>query len=256
MSDFKKKLGTRYRVTALDQSVSKVLVGQLKGAKDAKEQQSLFESFVASEGITGEDLSDLMYDLQKAGFHGLKKPTQQSPQKSNDPPLVAAIKAGKIDKALGDALWDAKDNKLPGYREVVDYLKKDAAAYGKFITAAEKNAIGFYEKQFGLPITKEVLEHVSDQYILESILFSSVYGQKKVAKDAIEYAFDRLKNPIKAYESFYGGEPGTDMLVGMSYGRGFDQKMDKWFKELDPNVQQRIRNNWKDYGNDKYELPK
>ena len=61
-------------VLALDKSVTDELTPQLEG-KDAKEQQTLVDKFAEDEGLSKpDDLSDLMYDLEKAGYPNLKKP--------------------------------------------------------------------------------------------------------------------------------------------------------------------------------------
>jgi len=69
-------------VEALDKSVSNAFVNHLKQT-DKKDLQSEFERLVDASSITGDDLKDLMYDLEHAGFHNLKKPkeTDKAPTK-------------------------------------------------------------------------------------------------------------------------------------------------------------------------------
>lgn len=67
------KIAKKYRILALDQKVSHELIQKIKG-KSLKEQQEALEKFVNEQNLKGDDLSDIMYDLEKAGLHNLKKP--------------------------------------------------------------------------------------------------------------------------------------------------------------------------------------
>jgi hypothetical protein len=65
-------------VSALDKSVSTQLATELKSTPKA-EQQTKLEEFVKKHEFKGDDLSDLMYDLERMGFPGLKKPGAPKP---------------------------------------------------------------------------------------------------------------------------------------------------------------------------------
>lgn len=243
----------RRRVVALDENTSKTLIDQLKGAGDKEKKQELLDEFAATNGITGDDLADLMYDLQKAGYHNLRKPDAQ-PAKSSDNPYVAAAKAQDWKKVA-----DLVKNDTSEYEDAVEYkglekyFTEHPDAYGKFIDAAWKGDLGAYESSFRrVPITKKVLEHVSNDYILDNILYAGLYGAKKVEHDALEYAFGRFKNPVKEYHKLYNAGAGNDdfltaSLLHYAYHDfpSLKGKLDKWFGELDAKEQQSVRDEMK-----------
>lgn len=241
-----------YEATALTTDVAKELGKKLAQIESGK-RQAYLEKFVVDEGISGDDLLDLMYDLSKEGFSALKKPTIQVTPKQPKNDMIAMIEAGKINKDLGDLLQDAKDGNTKEYNEVIAYFNKNQKAYGKFMELAEKNEIGFYEKSFGsvIPITKEAFEQVTNDYLLDSILYASVYSgpHKKyiqegmIKEDALEYAFSRFKNPIKTCIG-YGQEDMFPLMVERFKNKsGWKQKLKTWFKDLTPDEQKGIEEN-------------
>lgn len=238
-----------YKIVALDESVSKGLMLQLEKLQDKKQQQDALNKFVVDEGIAGDDLLDLMYDLNKGGYFALQKPTVQGTPKSPSNPMLAKIKKGEIDEELGKMLSDNVDK--TDFNQVVNYFKQNQKAYGKFMVESEKNGIGYYEKNFGtrIPITKEAFEQVTDDYLLNSILYSSVYsGLSMIKPDALEYAFNRFKNPVKAVMDHHGGVGDIfPMMVGEFKNKtGWNQKLKTWFKELSPKEQDEIEDSFWD----------
>lgn len=237
-SRYTQAIKAHYETVALDESIAKGLMVKLEKLDDKKQQQDLLNKFVVDEGITGDDLLDLMYDLNKGGFSALQKPTVQGtpkPKSQHSNPMIAKIEKGEIDKDLGQMLQDAEDDKTKNYYDVVSYFKSHPDKYGKFINDASENAIGFYENNFGkeLPLSKKVLEHVTDDYLLQDILYQSVYGYKHVTDDGIEYAYCRFKNPIKT--ALDSGMFQSDIfnLAASEFTDGeMKKKMKKWFGEL------------------------
>ena len=253
--NYTKAIEAHYETTALGTDVAKELATKLSKI-ERKQQQAFLEKFVVDEGISGDDLLDLMYDLNKEGFSALKKPTvtpKPKAQHSND--MIDMIEAGKITKDLGDLLLDAKDEKTKEYDEVVAYFNKNQEAYGKFMELAEKNKIGYYEKSFGndIPITKEAFEQVTNDYLMNSILYSSVYSGlgHMVKEDALEYAFSRFKNPIKDGINYAIPTDMFPLMVNHFKGKsGWKQKLKTWFKELSPDEQKDIEDNYWDSKSD------
>lgn len=230
----------RRSVTALDHSVSKQLIDQLKGMNRG-EMQDILDGFVEQNHLKGDDVSDLMYDLGKAGYHHLTKPRDAAQKRGGGAPnLIEAAKKGDW-AALAKGVQALQGKKDAEFQDLTEFFKNHQDLYGKFISAAEKAALGVYENTFHIPITKKALEHVSDDYIVDSILYASLYGGKNLPKDAIEYAFDRLQNPLKAMQDISG--TGSQILeMGYNSGiPGFDKKLDKWFKALDKKHQDEIR---------------
>ena len=256
-SRYTQAIKAHYETVALDESLSKGLMVKLEKLDDKKQQQDLLNKFVVDEGITGDDLLDLMYDLNKGGFSALQKPTVQGtpkPKSQHSNPMIAKIEKGEIDKELGQMLQDAEDGKTKNYYDVVSYFKSHPDKYGKFINDAAKNAIGFYESNIGkdIPLSKKVLEHVTDDYLIESILYSSIYYSKDVTEDGIEYAFNRFKNPVKTLMD--NGSSGDVFPMAVQHFKnksGWKQKLKTWFNGLTPAEQKDIEDNhWyeDDYG--------
>jgi len=256
---YTKAIEAHYETTALGTDVAKELATKLSKIEPGKQQQAFLEKFVMDEGISGDDLLDLMYDLNKEGFSALKKPTVQGtpkPKAQHSNSMIAMIEAGKINKDLGDLLRDAEDGRTKEYKEVVDYFNKNQKAYGKFMELAEKNGIGYYEKSFGkdIPITKEAFEQVTNDYLINSILYSSVYSgglHHMIKEDALEYAFSRFKNPIKDGIK-YGYSPDMfPIMVNHFKGKSvWKQKLKTWFKDLSPDEQKDIEDNYWDSHDD------
>jgi hypothetical protein len=235
-SKYSRAIAAHYKVTALDVSVAKELAGKLQNLETFK-QQTYLEKFVVNEGIRGDDLLELMYDLHKEGFTNLKKPTIQGQPKFSNNPMISKIEKGEIDTELGSMLSNAEDHELD---TVIKYFESHEDKYGKFINDAEENAIGFYENDLGIKITKKVLEHVNNDYLIHSILYSSVYGTKNVTNDAIEYAYTRFKNPFRTvlddHAPPYIFELATDYFTSGS----MKAKMKTWFNELTEKEQEAI----------------
>lgn len=250
-----------YEVTALDASAAKELAKKLEGIDGRKAQQTYLEKFVVDEGIAGDDLLDLMYDLGKEGFSALTKPTiQGKPKKQHANPMIARIEKGQFDDELGrmlcgededgdddESISDADKHKY--LKEVEEYFKKNPDKFGKFICEAAKKGIGFYENDFhAVPITKAVLEHVTDDYLLQDILYQGVYGFKNLTEDAIEYAYGKFKNPIK--KLMESGQATGDVyyLAADKFDSGpMKQKMKDWFHDLTPAQQKDVAAHWSDY---------
>ena len=253
-SRYTQAIKSHYETVALDVSVSKELALKLGKLEPGKQQQDFLEKFVMDEGISGDDLLALMYDLNKEGFSALKKPTVQGtpkPKAQHSNPMIAKIENGEIDKDLGKMLRDAEGSNTKEYKEVVEFFNKNQKAYGKFMELAEKNGINFYEKNFGddIIITKEAFAQVSNNYLLDSILYSSVYsGLSAITDDALEYAFNRFKNPIKDVID-RGYSPDMFSLV-VKNKSGWKQKLKTWFKDLSPSEQKDIEDYYWDEKHD------
>ena len=69
-------------IVALDKSESGELIKKFKGLDKAARQQLLDDT---TKTLKGDDLSDLMFDLEHAGFHDLKKPQQQAKKSASNP---------------------------------------------------------------------------------------------------------------------------------------------------------------------------
>jgi len=246
---FIKQINAHYKVTALDTSVAKDLAEQLHKLPKEKQQEAL-ETFVNDKGLMGDDLSELMYDLNKEGIKTLVKPTPTPHKLSSPNPLIARLLSGPIDKQFGTMLIDAQETDYD-YDEFELYLVKNPDKWGKFIDQASKNEIGFYENNLGNPIPKEALQHVSDEYIINELLFQSVYGFKGVTKDGIKYLFDKYPNPFKillSKQTYMGFDEQNIQEMFDRAATHFTttderKKMKKWFDELDKDVQKGIMDN-------------
>jgi hypothetical protein len=252
-NSFSKKIEAHYKVIALDEKVASEFAKKLE-TLDIKDRQKALDKYVEEEGITGEDLLDLMYDLNKLGYNALKKPVV-TPMEKHGNPIIVKLKAGHIDKQLGTMLQDANLEDAQ-YKEAVEFLKKNPAIYGDFISKAEKNKIGFYEKDFHIPITKAALEKVDDDYLINSILHTSVYtNDKQITNDAIEYAFNRFQNPFKKQlDTFKDG--GLFSMAADHFQQkspSMKNKMKAWYKALDAKDQDSIKDAWGDHFDDPIE---
>ena len=150
--------------------------------------------------------------------------------------IINKIKAGEIDRKLGDMISQICDEEEEEVREEIQgltsFFKKNPKIYGKYINFAEKYGTGCYENNIDIEITKEMLQEVSDEYLINSILYASVYGRKRITKDAIDYAFNRFKNPLKEY-----GVHDTYMTLDLasmlfSFDPKYKTKIKTWLKEL------------------------
>lgn len=74
-SSFKGKLSGKYRVTALEHGATADLIKALNKLQSQKDRQEALDAFAAE--LSGDDLKDLMYDVERAGFHNLKKPEEK-----------------------------------------------------------------------------------------------------------------------------------------------------------------------------------
>lgn len=243
---FRNEVLSKYTLAITEDESKKV--SEILKALDMKDRQKFLDDYVTKEGLDSNEISELMYDLGKHGVTTLKKPTP-APQnkKKHSNRLIAAVLAGKIDDNLGTILNSAHDkNTVKEVEELVEFFKKNPKEYGKFINLAEKNEIGFYENNLDIPITKEALEQVGDDYILNSILYSSVYGSKKVTPDGVVYAFQRFNNPMKEYKK-NGGELDIFYMASSWFTNSSERKMmKKWFDDLSSSEQKDVRDYWGD----------
>ena len=229
-------INKKYTIVALDMETSKEFIDTIKDL-DAKEQQKALNAYVSSNSISGDDLKDLMYDLGKAGYRGLKKPEGGGAGAGGD--LLSLAHNEKWEELSQVIMTEAVKKQL------TEFFKKNPAKFGKFITAASKNGLGVYERNFHVPITKNVLEHVSDDYIVDSILYASLYGTKILPADAIDYAFDRITNPLKVLSDKYDPAHAATLIeMGYDKSSGFGDKLDKWFKALPKQDQEKVRSNY------------
>ena len=235
------KIAAHYVAAAIGTEVAQQFLDNLKGVRPT--QQDL-QKFSDGLGLDGEDVKNLIYDLQKLGIHDLKKPNPSSnpiPQQQDASlagRILAGTKAGKFGSDLRIEIGSLKDDDRDDLiKSLAKTFVHDPALYGQFIGLAEKEALEIYESDFvddcKIPITAAVLRNVSDDYIISSILFASIYGSKSISDDGIAYVWKRIGQPLKVLSKHgYDSSNLSTAVDGLT--NHFDaSQIEKWLSDLD-----------------------
>ena len=160
---------------------------------------------------------------------------------------LSMIRGGTFNEHLGQILHlilgedGSRRQKIGGLKKEQKILKeafaKDPALYGKFISSAEKNGIGVYDNDLasiGVTITPEVLKNCDKSYIMNSIMYSSLYSsQKRITDEAVKYIWTQhFKNPLKEMIKLVNAGGWEEDSTSYSAISSFPAEMSKYLKEL------------------------